>query len=501
MRMDERNPLPLRCVALALTIAALSFACSNSSASPPPDFPRVLSHSATVDENNGLIAFVRVVLSSPARAAVEYENEFAGKYRTAWSERATEHVIPVARLRADTAYRYAAVVETGERTLAYGAAGEFVSGAIPDGLSGVDFIASGESSAALIARDLRVSISQSPDREPPYIVMHDALGYVVWAYQAVEPGVESDIHAIRFKPDGNIMYLISERHIREITPLGEFADEIASGPDADAPHHDFLLLDDGRVLYIGGYETVFDDSANGGDAETPLEVDALNIYDPATGEIARVWDAMDFWDVSDPAQRKRGFNRSVPKWTHMNSVAESPEGGYIVSFRNLDQVASISADFQTVRWRLGGPGGDFDFPNPRDVFQTQHTAALFPNGNVLLFDNRVPAPDGGHYSRALELSLDFETKTAVEAWSFSPEPPIHSRIKCSAYRMDNGNTLAAFVWSDEGAPSTIIEADPSGREVFRLEAKAHPNLFADSYRAYPAPDSIMGETMLRPPKR
>ena len=70
-----------------------------------PVAPSVISHSATVSDDNGLIVFVTVALSAPARVAVEYENEYAGKFRTALSERAAvEHRVPVARLRADAVY-------------------------------------------------------------------------------------------------------------------------------------------------------------------------------------------------------------------------------------------------------------------------------------------------------------------------------------------------------------------------------------------------------------
>ena len=468
---------------------------------PTPAFPRVLSHGATAGESGGLIAFVRVALSAPARVAVEYENEYAGKFRTALSERAAEHLIPVARLRADAAYQYAVGVEKPDGALEFAARGEFVSGGLPEGLDEVALQATGRSSAPLIARDYRLRVRPDGDgEEPAFIAMHDELGEIVWAHRVQETDDEgSDVHAVRFKPNGNLMYLISMRHIREITPLGETESEIVPGPYEDSPHHDFLPLDDGRVLYLGRYETVFDDSPNGGAVETRAVVDSLNIYDPATGEAERVWDPMDFWDIADPDQRHRGFNRDVKNWIHANSLAESPEGGYAVTLRHLDQVALISPDFQTVRWRLGGIGSDFAFPDAADVFKTPHTASPLPNGNVLLFDNRARRPGGGFYSRALELRLDFETKTAVEAWSFSPDPPIHSRIKCSAYRMDNGNTLVAFTWSDEGAPSTVIEADAGGRETFRLVAES--DAFVDGYRAYPGPDSIMGETMLRAPKR
>ena len=301
------------------------------------------------------------------------------------------------------------------------------------------------------------------------------------------------------------MYMLLWHWLRRITPLGDMAGEFAPPPDKGRIHHDFMRLEDGRTLYLSEYDYVSGDSA-----EMTARVDATSLRDPETGEVERVWDPTDFWDMRDPAQwGTTNPNRSA--WLHMNSLSESPGGGYIVSLRNIDQVISLSSDFQTVRWRLGGPDSDFDFPDPADRFTQQHAASELPNGNVLLFDNQARLPEeegGGYYSRALELRLDFESGTAVKAWEFSPEPPFYSAVVGSAYRLGNGNTLVNFGSSEDYAaiPIAIIEADAQGREVFRLESIDPPTAELSDrsprrYRAYPGPESIMGETMLRAPKR
>ena len=159
----------------------------------------------------------------------------------------------------------------------------------------------------------------------------------------------------------------------------------------------------------------------------------------------------------------------------MNSLSKTADGGCLVSLRNLNQVVSLSPDFKTVRWRLGGPDSDFVFPDQTDRFTMQHTVSELPNGNILLFDNRAKLPEeegGEKYSRALELRLDFDAKTAVKAWEFSPEPRMYSNIFSSAYRLDNGNTLVDFGSSPDFAtvPIAIVEVDARGREAFRLES-------------------------------
>ena len=270
-----------------------------------------------------------------------------------------------------------------------------------------------------------------------------------------------------------------------------------------------MALDDGRILYIGRYGFIFDDSANGGRAETTATVDSLNVYDPASGTVERVWDAAKFWDAADPAQRvARSENIGVLNWTHVNSVSRAPDGGYIASVRNRRQIISISPDFQTIRWQLGGPDSDFAFPAPTDRFDMQRAAAQLQNGNVLVFDNRAVLPDesGGYYSRALELRLDFDEMTAVKTWEFTPNPPLYAPVGSSAYRLDNGSTLINFGLSVAPAtvPIAIIEADADGREIFRLET-IDPSAEAANgsprrCRAYPGPESVIGETTLRAPK-
>ena len=497
--------------AALMALIALSSACSDSA-------PSVISHEARVDADNGQIVFVSVVLSAPARAAVEYENEFAGKFRTALSETAVEHVIPVVRLRANTTYQYAVGVEAPDGSLAYGARGEFVAGDLPGALATMRWEARGESSQDLIMADYRTRlIAPNPAgyMVEQYIVMRDALGYAVWNYASHARIHKHEMRAVRVQPNGGVMYQLRGCCIIEITPLGERVNEIVVPAYSDRPehfrtHHDFLPPENGRIIYLSAYKLAFDDSANGGDAETTAIVDTVNALDLATGEMEILWDPMDFWDMRDPDQRLR-WRVEGPDWLHMNSLSKTADGGYIASLRSLNQVISLSPDFKTVRWRLGGPDSDFDFPDPADRFTTQHTASELPNGNILVFDNRAKLPEeegGDLYSRALEIRLDFDAKTAVKAWEFSPEPRMYSIVISSAYRLDNGNTLVNFGTSPDLAniPIAIVEADARGREVFRLESIDPPlsevlDKGPERYRAYPGPKSIMGETMLRAPSR
>ena len=171
------------------------------------------------------------------------------------------------------------------------------------------------------------------------------------------------------------------------------------------------------------------------------------------------------------------------------------DGTVLVSFRHLDQVVSIAPDFRSIRWRLGGPGSDFTFPDPRDKFYHQHTASQIPNGNILLFDNGNgrPKTEGGEYSRGLELELDFGRMTARKVWEFRYNPDIFAGCCSIVYRLDNGNSLLVFGLNAVDVccrPFTIIEVNPLGNVVWEVQHLSAGKF--SQYRVYPS-DSVMGE--------
>ena len=461
----------------------------------------VIEHRASITPNNSLIAEVRVTLSGEARIFVEYDNPDAGKFRTALSEPATEHTIPIVRLRPESAYAYTVGIQHDDGDVAYGPSGEFVTGPLPAALAVVQTRTSGRSTRPLIATGYFAD-------DKGYLVFWDETGDIVWYYDHKNMDESylqgNSIQTIRQKPNGNLVYMSYLCCLTEITPLGELVDRIAEGGAAGIPHHDFRLLADERILYPSFAELIIDDSANGGAAETAVNVDELRIWDQRTGKIEKVWDARDFWDVSDPGQRVI-WGTDPKGWTHINSVSVGDRGNFILSSRGRHQVLSLSPDFQTIEWQLGGPDSDYNFPNPRDRFYGQHTAAQLPNGNILLFDNGLhrPEAEGSEYSRALELRLDNNRGAAVKVWEYRYRPDIYSRIISSAFRLDNGNTLVNFGYTQITGimPLAFVEVDPQGNNVFQVETfqTGVGDAPARRFRASGDLAAIMGETMLRPP--
>jgi hypothetical protein len=121
---------------------------------------------------------------------------------------------------------------------------------------------------------------------------------------------------------------------------------------------------------------------------------------------------------------------------------------------------------------------------------------MLPNGNILLFDNGNLRPDdqGGEYSRAEELKLDFNTMQATKVWEYRNVPDLYSSAVGSAVRLNKVIQVVDFgVDPVNENPSifTVVEADRDGNPV-AITTISSPGK-DDQYRAIPIV-SLNGET-------
>jgi len=148
-------------------------------------------------------------------------------------------------------------------------------------------------------------------------------------------------------------------------------------PTTGPIHHEVHLLADGRVMYLS--KTV--PRPGFGDPPASQQGDIIGIWDQKTRANEIVWNIFDHLsprDHTDPASDTTVLEEvdlggcvlaaDVQDWSHANSAYMAEDGSVLVSFRHLNQVVSIAPDFQSVRWRLGGPGSDFTFPDAEDRF-------------------------------------------------------------------------------------------------------------------------------------
>ncbi len=500
-------------VLLALIVVGVSAA---NCGGPEPGPPTPLTASASILENNRLIAAIEGNLDKPGEVYVEYGREgdpSDTKFRTnAVPSDGTDYLVHVVRLRAETTYTYKVFGTDEDGDTSEGPVGTFTTGPLPEGLQAMSFdVLTGQPTHDLTLMNLGFE-----DARFTGVVAIDGQGNIVWYYDAPD----HEVTALAQKPNGNIVYIVQGRDLtargfamREITPLGEEVDRVDAECSPNGPwHHEVHLLPDNQVMFLSR------DIQDSLDDPTRLqEGDTIEIWDQTNGEVTSVWNIFDFVDPTVdriPPDSDlmglvfmwRGCSGEEPTqdWSHGNSAMQGPDGSVLYSARHLDQIISIAPDFKSLNWRLGGPGGDFTFPDPSDQFYHQHAATPLPNGNILLFDNGNgrPAEEGGEYSRALELELDLDAMEARKVWEYRYEPDLFAFCCSIAHRLDNGNTLILF-----GSPAdlssdlccrtfTIVEADSQGNAVWVVEERS-PQLGVQ-YRVYPS-ESIMGETRLQNP--
>ena len=214
-------------------------------------------------------------------------------------------------------------------------------------------------------------------------------------------------------------------------------------------HHDYIRLPNGNtvVLLFTALDEETSQQVKGGH---PREDDPKTILGDVirevdiSGGIVNEWEIykeMDFdEDVICPLENRR-------EWTHANSLNLTPNGDFLVSFRNTSTVGIISRETGEFLWKWG----------PGNVFH-QHHPTFLENGNVLIFDN-------GSHSQGMDRSRVIEVNPATNEieWQYTETPALafYSFHISSSERLANGNTLIC-----EGAFGRLFEITKNGKVVW-----------------------------------
>ena len=412
--------------------------------------PRV--ETVTVDSSRGpLFRTLRVLLDRAAGIQVDYWASGAPHLRvttpvdTSGKRYVTDSVF-LPRLRASTAYTYE--VRTVEPDGALGApdSGTVTTGALPSGLAGYQFSVQGTPSFPLAMLELWGASFNG-------WVIIDATGQVVWYAPACNA-----LGSTR-RANGNFVLLDTCAGLREVTPDGRLVDSLPAGPYQ--MNHDVVATPQNTLLFIAEESRVLNDTSWTGNA--------IWEWNPETGSVVKRWST---FDVLSPAV-DRGPASSPGDWLHANSLAIGPRGNVVVSFLYTGQVISLSPDFTTVEWRLGGPNSTIAVDSGAQTYG-QHTAAEVGPDTVLVFDNMTyDSTAAGHYSRGLEIALDPVAHTAHKVWEFRPGPDIWAPYVGSDRPLPNGDRLVSFGLSagtaDGSGPIAAYEVSASSAVVWHLE--------------------------------
>jgi len=135
-----------------------------------------------------------------------------------------------------------------------------------------------------------------------------------------------------------------------------------------------------------------------------------------------------------------------------------PEGTYLYSFYTNSTLVELDRATGENLWWAGEEPGGYSFDPPNSEFSWQHGINWTPQGTLLV------STEGGDPTTTWvrEYIVDDVTETLTEVWNFNAG--VRADTNGDARRLANGNTLHVV-----GSASQIIEIDPSGIPVWRVE--------------------------------
>ncbi|GIX47529.1 MAG: hypothetical protein KatS3mg131_1740 [Candidatus Tectimicrobiota bacterium] len=164
------------------------------------------------------------------------------------------------------------------------------------------------------------------------------------------------------------------------------------------------------------------------------------------GEVVWEWRSWEHLDVETEVITPQDHRE---EWTHGNTVAETPEGHLLVSFRNISTVVLVERPSGRILWKLGSP-----------PLAQQHDPRPLEGGHVLIFDNGMHRRDHpASYSRVIEV----DPRTNAIVWEYHDQSlfDFFSPYISGAQRLPNGNTLIC-----EGCSGRLFEVTRAGEVVW-----------------------------------
>jgi len=187
--------------------------------------------------------------------------------------------------------------------------------------------------------------------------------------------------------------------------------------------------------------------------------DGMYVVNTTTGLKTWEWSAQTAFPLS-------GGGEYPADWSHLNDVERLPDGRYMTSLRNQDQVAFVDPETGLQpNWTLGGDG-------EYGVLYEQHNPDYIPEERggpaVVVADSlndrviEYQREDGGERTNSSRASSDSSDGAWKQSWIWSDEEMLWPR---DADRLPNGNTLIADTNSHR-----VLEVDPDGEVVWGIEA-------------------------------
>jgi EmrB/QacA subfamily drug resistance transporter len=226
------------------------------------------------------------------------------------------------------------------------------------------------------------------------------------------------------------------------------------------------LVIKGEDAWVTANKNVAKDLSSYGGAYNGALIDsAVQEYNLKTGKLLSSWDALDHIPLSDSYA-------SVPTngfpWDayHVNSIALTGNGGFLVSMRDTWGAYMVNGDSGKIDWTLGGKKSSFKLGAGAD-FQWQHDVAFGPGSTVTMFDDHCCQLTGGGTSvpatgpsRGLVLKLDQSTRAATLVAQYSGGDKFETEYMGATQPLANGDTFVGW-----GSEPYFSEYSRSGRQL------------------------------------
>ncbi|MCO1335737.1 aryl-sulfate sulfotransferase [Microbulbifer sp. OS29] len=387
---------------------AILYGYSGTSAAQSNQIDGAIELILTAHPENSLMVNAKVVTESETRVAIRINSASTDRRVTQYTPWDTEHDITLVGLRADTTYRFTALLTLESGETAQSSRVAFKTGSLPDGTPPVEVVTHNELSEGGVT-----IFAASGDTDNTFWGF-DEQGVVVWYLHGNVPLTGSPV--MRNLHDGRLMLLL-EREVRIISLAGDLLESF----ELPAYHHDALLLDNGNLLVLTNSTETIDGQLLQGDVI--LEIDSQ-------GNTVWEWSAFDHLDTQRfPGElARRVLTGGALDWTHSNALNySSADNTILLSSRSQSWVVNIDHQSGDVQWVMGRDSGVserfseklFSLQNG-SWMASQHAAMLTSGGEILIYDNRNEAELSGeiYNSRAVKYLLDTEEMTAQQTWEF-----------------------------------------------------------------------------------
>ncbi len=254
---------------------------------------------------------------------------------------------------------------------------------------------------------------------------------------------------------------------------------VRAGNGYTADFHEFQLTPQGTAFFIA-YQPVKWDLRSVHGKRKGVAVDSVvQEVDIKTGLVEREWHSLGHVSLKETVFKPEN---GVPfEALHANSVEQDTNGAWLVSGRDTNAVYEVDATTGHVIWTLGGKRSSFKMKRG-SRFIGQHDVRRAPNGHITLFDNGTNGAKVKRASRALELAVDLNAKTARVVHAFThPHPVQRSTSQGGLQTLPSGHLFVGW-----GSMSPYVtEFSKTGKVLF--DARLTVGDGDESYRAYKLP--------------